>query len=210
MPDGGEAGSRRWRIAGSYFEVCNCDAVCPCRRRGDKNGGRSTYGICDFALSWRISDGDCNDVDLSNRQVVLAGSYDDDEPNSPWRVVLYIDEGATSEQHEHLTGIFLGRAGGATLRNFAAYIGDVYAVRSAEIHLDHTSNHQSMEVVGHAHAAVDRAAIVDVPVSCGIPGHDRPGTELVAGSFQVDDEPLHWEVSGRCGFATDFAYASED
>ena len=47
------------------------------------------------------------------------------------------------------------------------------------------------------------------PVSCGIPGHDRTGQELVATMFTVKDPPLVWDVQGRCGFASDFSYSSE-
>jgi len=48
------------------------------------------------------------------------------------------------------------------------------------------------------------------PVACGIPGLDRPGREVIAGTFRVDDVPLSWELHGRCGFAPDFAYRSDD
>jgi len=41
-----------WRIRGSYFESCNCDAICPCRRIDGVPGGRSTHGICTGVLSW--------------------------------------------------------------------------------------------------------------------------------------------------------------
>ena len=199
-----------WRVEGSYFEVCNCEAVCPCRRRGGRMGGQSTYGVCDFALSWLITRGAFDELDLSNRRVVLAGSYDDDEPDSPWRVVLYVDDGATTAQFEKLSTIFLGRAGGGTLRNFAQYIGDVYAVRTASIRLDHEAGAEFMEVLGHVRAAADHPFDVGESVSCGIPGHDHPGTELVAGEFTVHDDPLRWELRGRCGFASDFAYDSSE
>ena len=47
-----------WHVTGSYFEACNCQAICPCRRRGGlKSTGRSTYGVCDFALSWQVMQG---------------------------------------------------------------------------------------------------------------------------------------------------------
>jgi hypothetical protein len=46
-------------------------------------------------------------------------------------------------------------------------------------------------------------------VSCGISGHDHPGQEIIAETFQMDDGALHWSVSGRCGFATSFDYRSE-
>jgi len=116
---------RVWMVRGSYFEACNCEAICPCRRVGERAGGRSSYGICQFALSWQISQGRADGLQLDDLAVVMAGWYDDDEPGSPWRVSLYIDERASREQHAALAAIFLGRAGGTTLRNFAAAIGTV-------------------------------------------------------------------------------------
>ena len=197
-----------WKVSGTYYEVCNCEAVCPCRRHGDKNGGRSTYGFCDFALSWHITEGLADGLDLGNLSVVLAGSYNDDELGSPWRVILYVDERGDAQQQQALADIFLGRAGGDTRRNFATIIGEVYAIRAARIALEHSPKQEKMEVKGYVSAATAEAALTDQPVSCGIPGHDRPGQEIVADHFRVDDENLKWEVNGRCGFATDFAYSS--
>ncbi len=199
---------RFWEVAGSYFEVCNCEAICPCRRQGAVSGGRSTYGVCDFGLSWALSDGHLDDIELAGLTVVLAGRYDDDEPGSPWRVVLYIDERADPSQHAALADIFLGRAGGTTFRNFALAIGEVYAVRSARIELDHIRQPRRIRA-GDFLTAVEASPVEsDQPISCGIPGHDRPGQELVADHFRVDDPPLRWDVRGRCGFATDFHYTS--
>ena len=199
----------RWAVSGTYFEACNCDAVCPCRREGTRAGGRSTYGVCDFALSWHVVEGDADGVKLDGLDVVLAGSYDDDEPGQPWRVSLYLDERAGPDQRRWLADIFLGRVGGTPLRNFAAVIGEVYAVRPARIALDHRLGRESI-------AAGDWVAVrgvyeveSDGPVSCGIPGHDHPGREVRTELLRVADEPLRWEVHGRCGFASDFAYASD-
>jgi len=197
-----------WKVSGTYYEVCNCEAVCPCRRLGDKNGGRSTYGFCDFALSWHITKGQANGLDLGNLSVVLAGSYNDDEQGSPWRVILYVDESGDVLQQQALTAIFLGHAGGDTAKNFAAAIGEVFAVRAAKIELEHSKNQERMEVKGFVSAATAQPDLTDQPVSCGIPGHDRPGQEIVADHFKVEDENLKWVVNGRCGFATDFAYRS--
>jgi hypothetical protein len=46
--------------------------------------------------------------------------------------------------------------------------------------------------------------------SCSIPGHDRPGQEIIAATFKVSDDPLTWEFKGRCGFATDFEYSLDE
>lgn len=198
-----------WRVSGSYYEVCNCEAICPCRRQGGRTGGRSTFGVCAFALSWYIREGHCGRIDLTDQPVVLVGSYDDDEPGAPWRVILYVDERARPDQHGALAAIFLGRLGGATLRNFAVAIGDVYAVRQARITLDHRRDRERMQAGDFVVARTVTPARSDEAVSCGIPGHDRPGREIVAELFRVEDAPLRWEVTGRCGFATDFAYTAD-
>jgi hypothetical protein len=199
---------KSWNVSGTYYEVCNCEAVCPCRRHGEKEGGRSTYGFCDFALSWHITKGQADGVDLSNLSVVLAGSYNDDEAGSPWRVIIYVDERGNTSQQQALADIFLGRSGGGTSKNFASAIGEIYAIRAAKIALEHSSNQERMEVRGFVSAATAQPDLTDQPVSCGIPGHDRPGQEIITDHFRVDDQNLKWELNGRCGFATDFAYRS--
>jgi hypothetical protein len=200
---------RVWQVEGSYFEACNCEAVCPCRRQGNRPGGRATYGLCDFALSWLIHRGRADDMDLSAFEVVLAGSFDADEPGSPWRVALYVDERADPAQRAALADIFLGRAGGTTLAYFARAIGEVHAVRAASIRLDHTAGRQRIQVDDYVAVRALEPVAVDEVVSCGIPGHDRPGTEMRTEVQRVDDPPLRWEVFGRCGFATDFGYNSD-
>lgn len=196
-------------MSGTYFEACNCEAVCPCRRQGSRTGRRSTYGTCDFALSWRVEDGHADGVDLAGAEVVLAGSYHDDEPGSPWRVALYVDERRPPSEQDALADIFLGRAGGNVLRNFAAAIGEVHAVRSARIDLEHARGRESMKAGDWVEVRGVREIAVAEPVTCGIPGHDHPGTEVRTDFQRVADGPLRWEVSGRCGFATDFAYTGD-
>jgi len=199
-----------WQMSGSYYEVCNCEAICPCRRQGAKMGGNSTYATCDFALSWHIRDGHADALDLADLAVVLAGSYSDDEPDGPWRVVLYVDERGSAEQQQALTDIFLGHAGGTTLRNFAHAIGEVYAVRSARIALSHVSNNERITVEQYVSAKTAQPVMSSEAVSCGIPGHNQPGQEIIADDFQVSDGSLQWHVQGRCGFATNFAFQSDE
>jgi hypothetical protein len=199
-----------WHVTGSYFEACNCQAVCPCRRRGGSTStGKPTYGVCDFALSWHVMQGSFGVFALDGLDVIMAGSYRGDEPGMPWRVCLYVDERATTGQHAALAAIFTGQAGGTTLRNYATVIGEVYAVRRARIELDHRRHHWSMRADNYV--AVRGATPVESPlaISCGIPGHDRPGEELRTDTMQVNDSPLIWGVQARCGFATSFAYHSE-
>ena len=48
------------------------------------------------------------------------------------------------------------------------------------------------------------------PVTCVIPGHHQDGREVVADALAVDDAPLAFEVSGKCGYESRFVYSSAD
>ena len=121
-----------WRVRGSYFEGCNCEAICPCRSVGGRPGGPSSFGECFGALSWHIHEGHADGVDLSALRTVMSLRYFDRvQPSTPWEVVLYVDEGASDEQRSALADIFLGRAGGTVARLYGPAIGEVCAVRPA-------------------------------------------------------------------------------
>lgn len=175
---------------------------------GVKKGPTPTYDICDFALSWRITDGRARFVDLSGLNAVMVGSYRSSEPGMPWRVTMLVDDRATPEQQGAVADIFLGRAGGSTRLQYAQRILDVHAVRAARIELDHTPDRQSIRagdsVIVRALEPVEAAQ----SITCGIPGHDRPGTELRADVMTVREPPFSWELRGRCAFAADFEYSS--
>jgi hypothetical protein len=51
-------------------------------------GGRSTYGDCDFLLSWRITEGHFGSVDLSGLNVSIAGTYNDDVGDDIWMLLI--------------------------------------------------------------------------------------------------------------------------
>jgi hypothetical protein len=193
-----------WSVSGPYFETCNCVAVCPCRRQDGRPGGRSTFGVCQFLLIWRVAEGRRNDLDLSGRTVAMAGFYADDEEGSPWRVILYVDRDAAPDQRDALAEIFLGKAGGDIF--FTSNIAEVIAVRSADIEIDFTLGREHARIEEFADARTDRAADFDGIVSCGIPGHHHPGKEMIVSASHAD-EMLQWSYEGRCGFSTDYAYS---
>lgn len=197
--------SPSWSVSGSYFETCNCNAVCPCRRQDGQAGGRSTFGVCQFLLTWQVRDGRFGSVSLDGCTVAMAGFYSDDEAGEPWRVILYVDGRASSEQHETLAAIFLGKAGGNVF--FTANIAEVVAVRSAAITVDHTRGRETVRVDDLVVAKTVRKADFDGVISCGIPGHDHPGDELVVDAA-LNDDVMQWSYAGRCGFATEFAHWS--
>lgn len=198
-----------WSVEGTYFEACNCLPICPCRQVGGRDGSRSSFGVCEFALSWWIKRGHAGDLDLTDRQVVMVGRYDDDEPGSPWTVAVFIDDAADIDQQSVLGDIFLGRVGGTPSRNYSGAIGTVTGVGPARISLDHQRRHWRIRVDGRIDVQADTEIDSAETIACGIPGLDQPGQEVRATTLRVDSDPLVWEWSDRCGFATNFAYRAD-
>jgi hypothetical protein len=47
----------------------------------------------------------------------------------------------------------------------------------------------------------------DSTVACVVPGHDRPGTELINDEVVVNDPPFEFELRGTCAFTRSFDYS---
>jgi hypothetical protein len=200
-----------WRVRGSYFEACNCDAICPCRSVGGRPGGPSTHGVCFGTLSWHVHDGHAGALDLSDLKVVLSLRYHDDvQPSTPWEVTLYVDDRADDAQRAALADIFLGRAGGTVAERYGPAIGSVHAVRSARISLEHVAPRKRIDVVAHLVVEAEGEASAPGDVQCGIPGFDHPGTELFNDTLVSHEPAMRWDVRGgrRAAFASDFDYTS--
>lgn len=198
-----------WRIRGRYFESCNCDAICPCRRVDGEPGGRSTHGVCTGVLTWLIESGDADGVDLAGLPVALAFSYDDDEPGSPWAWILYLNERATDEQRAALEGIYTGRLGGDAEAHFpwAWKPSTLVAVRAVGIEVDHARSRQWLRIRDRVSVRIRGAWAGDETVTCVISGHDRAGEELVADELVLEDGPFAISYRGTCGYGSSFDYA---
>lgn len=201
-----------WRVRGSYFEGCNCEAICPCRSVGGRPGGPSSFGECFGALSWHILQGHADGVDLSDLRAVMSLRFlDRVRPSTPWEVVLYVDIDADERQRSALADIFLGRAGGSVAQLYGPAIGEVHLVRPARINLEHVQARKRIDVVGYLTVEAQGEASEPGDVRCGIPGFDHPGTELHGDELRSTDPALRWEIRGRrnAAFVTDFDYCSD-
>ncbi len=200
-----------FRIRGSYFESCNCEAICPCRMVGGVMGGRSTYGICYGALSWRIEEGAVGEVDVAGLCVALVVRYDDDEPGSPWSIVLHVDDRGSAEQQEALADVFLGRLSGphVDILPWVRKARHLLDVRASAIELTPERDGYRLRVGDAVRVRATRRVENQDAVSCVISGYERIGRELYGEELVVDDDPFAWELSGTCAFAADFEYASE-
>jgi hypothetical protein len=201
-----------WALSGTYLEACNCEVICPCRRVGGRQGGRSTYGICLGALSWQVVDGHAGGTDLSGSRVVLVCRYDDDEPGSPWDFVLYLGDEADDQQRAALEAIYMGKAGGTPLKQFpwAFKPSRPAGVRVASIEIDHTPRKGWFRVGEDVTVRVAEPVPDQEPVTCVIPGHHQTGLEVYVDEQRSSAPPIEYAFSGRCGYEASFAYSSDD
>ena len=197
-------------VRGSYFESCNCEAICPCRMVDGVKGDRSTNGVCYGALSWRIEDGVVGDIDVTGLCTALIVHYDDDEPGSPWSIVLHVDDRGSAVQRVALADVFLGRLSGphVDILPWVRKARHLLDVRVSTIELVAEGDGYRLRVGEAVRLTATRPVERPADVSCLISGYERMGRELYADELVVEDDPFAWELSGNCAFAADFEYAS--
>jgi hypothetical protein len=83
----------------------------------------------------------------------------------------------------------------------------VLGIRHAQIDINHAIGREQIRVGDEIEVRVRAPFQSSETVSCGVPGHDRLGQELVHDVMRVADPVLQFEFHGRCGFATDFDYS---
>ena len=192
-----------WWVRGIYFEACNCDAICPCRRINGVPGGRSTHGECLGVLTWLIGSGRVGAVDVGGLAVAIVYRYSDDEEGSPWRFRVYLDERGNDAQREALADVFAGHLGGTTHDHFpwAWKPSDLLGTHVAAIEVDHTPRRQWLRIKDRISVRIEGRYPGPETVTCGIPGHDREGEELIASELVAHEPELDFEFSGTSGYA---------
>lgn len=111
-----------YAVEGALLEVCTCNILCPCWVGEDPDNG-----TCDGVLSWHIDEGSSNGTDLSGRTITILTHIPGNILKGNWRVVVYIDDGATDEQQQALIDIWTGKLGGP-IADLAQLVGEVVAV----------------------------------------------------------------------------------
>ena len=102
-----------WRIAGDWWDLCNCAIGCPC-----VFGSEPTLGYCEGVLTWLIHDGEFGDIGLGGGlAVALVIHFEGSVFDKNREFGFLIDDRADADQRAALETIFTGRAGGA----FAAW-----------------------------------------------------------------------------------------
>jgi hypothetical protein len=123
-----------WNVKGTYVETCSCDLFCPCNV---SLAHGATYDYCRVTLVFNITDGDVEGTDVSGLKVAAIAESPKVMTDGNWRLGVFIDENASDEQAEKLTGVFTGQLGGP-MEALAPLIGEMLGVERVpiEVHED--------------------------------------------------------------------------
>jgi hypothetical protein len=116
-----------YQLEGSLLEVCTCNILCPCWVGEDPDGGK-----CDGLLAWHVDSGTINGTDVSGRTLALLAHIPGNVLEGNWRVVVYVDDGASEEQQQAMLDVWTGKLGGP-VADLAQLVGEVMAVERAPI-----------------------------------------------------------------------------
>ncbi len=127
-----------------------------------------------------------------------------------WQAALYFDDKANPQQNDALTQIFAGQAGGhpAVLVSF---VGKVLGASRVGIDYEAKGKSRRIKIGNVAQAEIvgmDGGGSSDVTIS-GHPLAVAPGYPAMVSKskeLKYHDHGMNWELSGKTGFYSPFAY----
>ena len=138
-----------YKLEGSMLEVCNCEVICPCWVGEDPD-----RGTCDAAVAWHFDTGTVDGVNVSGLTIALAAHIPGNALKGNWRVVIYVDEKATSEQQEALLSVFTGKQGGP-VADLVGLVGEVVAQERAPITFEVHEGKGTLRIGTTVHAELE-------------------------------------------------------
>ena len=196
---------KNWRLAGSYFETCNCEAACPCVWLNSP-----TEGDCKLLVAWHIENGHLDDRSLDGLNVALACYSPGDMKEGNWQAALYIDDRADEHQFEAITQLFSGQAGGH-LAVLMSFVGEVLGIKKVRIDYQEQDGNRSLVIPEIAQAEIEciegisgGLAKIENPPLCIAPSH--PAVVAQSKHYQYQDYEHDWQFTGRNGYYSQFVY----
>jgi hypothetical protein len=197
-----------WKIAGSYFETCSCDVVCPCTASLSLG---ATNDYCRVVLVFDVKGGEVEGVDVSGLTVAAVADTPKVMSDGNWRLGVFIDADASDEQAEKLGGVFSGALGGP-MEALGPLIGENLGVERVSIEVREDGLTHSVKIGDSVDFEIED--VVPFGVENGQParlvGIFHPaGSELTiahATRSRIDAFGISYE--GKSAFSHGFAWAA--
>jgi hypothetical protein len=198
-----------WKLEGSYFETCSCEAVCPCTASFSYG---ATYDRCKVTLVFKVKEGEVEGTDVSGLAVAAVADTPKVMSEGQWRLGVFIDAAASDEQAEKLGGVFSGALGGP-MEALGPLIGENLGVQRAPIEVLEDGGRHAVRIGDVVDFAIED--IVPFGSSSGEPvrlvGVFHPaGSELtVAHAVQSKIDAFGIQYEGNAAFSrSPFSWAA--
>ena len=198
-----------WQIAGTYFETCSCDVVCPCTASLALG---ASHDYCRVTLVFNVNEGAVDGTDVGGLTVAAVADTPKVMTDGNWRLGVFIDEAASPEQAEALGGVFSGALGGP-MAALGPLIGENLGVERAPIEVREEGLTHSVRIGDAVDFEIED--VVPFGVESGEParltGIFHPaGSELtISRATRSSISAFGIEYEGRSGFSTaNFAWAA--
>ena len=197
-----------WNLDGTYFETCSCDLMCPCNLSMDHG---ATYDYCRVTLVFNISNGEIEGTDVGGRKLAVIADSPKVMTEGGWRLGVLVDEGATDEQVEKLTGVFGGQKGGP-MAGLAPLIGEMLGVERARFEVSEDGLKHSAKIGAVIDFEIED--IVPFGTETGQPaklsGVFHPvGSELTAAEAKRSSiNAFEIQYEGKSGLSAPFSWAA--
>lgn len=197
-----------WRLEGTYFESCSCDAICPCTWSAFT--AKATLDRCRALLAYHVESGEVDGVDVSGLSFALFLDAPPVMSQGNWRVGVFLDESATDDQAAQLGPVLSGQAGGPPAM-LGPFIGEMLGVEKARIIYSEDGR-------GH-HVRIGDATDVGIEDFVALEDHDpvklanvlHPSnttlTVATANAAHLSTFGIDWGREGQAGFSAPFSWS---
>jgi hypothetical protein len=198
-----------WNIAGSYFETCSCDVICPCTASLSLG---ATLDRCKVVLVFNVKSGEVDGTDVSGVTVAAVADTPKVMSEGNWRLGVVIDEAASDEQAEKLGGVFSGALGGP-MEALSPLIGEALGVERLPIEVHEDGLKHSIRVGEEIDFEIED--VVPFGIETGEPAKITGVFHPVGSEFTISRatrskiNAFGIQYEGKAGFsASDFAWAA--
>src|SRR5215210_4380941 len=198
-----------WQIAGTYFETCSCEVVCPCTASLALG---ADYDRCKVTLVFHVTDGDVEGTDVSGLTVAAVADTPKVMSEGNWRLGVFIDDSASDQQAEKLGAVFGGQLGGP-MEALGPLVAENLGVKRAPIEVREEGLRHSIKIGDAVDFEIED--VVSVGVESGEParltGIFHPaGSELtISKATRSSINAFGIEYEGKSGFSNShFAWSA--
>jgi hypothetical protein len=194
-----------WKLEGTYFENCNCDWVCPCTITSFAS--LSTGDRCQVVLNYHVTRGEVDGVDVSGCSVSIVADSPKRMLDGGWRVGVIIDDKASKEQADKLTGVFAGQVGGP-MANIAPLIGELLGVERLPIEYADKGNRHSIRIGDSIAIEVEDYAASEGGETTKLTGLAHPSNSTITIARPIESRikafGMEFKNAGKSAFSAPF------